>query len=83
MMFSSIVVSGIQLITREKMTARDITIVSVALGLGYGFGSNSGVLAGLPPVRSADFRRIRNRTGSSGSYGIKYCASKGRSIGSL
>ena len=48
MMFSSIVVSGIQLITREKMTARDITIVSVALGLGYGFGSNSGVLAGLP-----------------------------------
>ena len=48
MMFSSIVVSGIQLITREKMTARDITIVSVALGLGYGFGSTSGVLAGLP-----------------------------------
>ena len=48
MMFSSIVVSGIQLITREKMTARDIAIVSVALGLGYGFGSNSGVLAGLP-----------------------------------
>ena len=48
MMFSSIVVSGIQLITKEKLTGRNITIVSVALGLGYGFGSNSGVLAGLP-----------------------------------
>lgn len=48
MMFSSIVVSGIQLITKEPMTARNITIVSVALGLGYGIGSNSGVLAQLP-----------------------------------
>lgn len=48
MMFSSIVVSGIQLITKEKMTPRSITIVSVALGLGYGLGANSGVLAGLP-----------------------------------
>ena len=35
MMFSSIVVSGIQLITKEKLTGRNITIVSVALGLGY------------------------------------------------
>lgn len=48
MMFSSIVVSGIQLITKEAMTARNITIVSVALGLGYGLGANSGVLASLP-----------------------------------
>lgn len=48
MMFSSIVVSGIQLITKEPMTTRSITIVSVALGLGYGLGANSGVLAGLP-----------------------------------
>ena len=31
MMFSSIVVSGIQLITKEKMTPRHLTIVSVAL----------------------------------------------------
>ncbi len=36
MMYSSIVVSGIQLITKEKLTGRNITIVSVALGLGYG-----------------------------------------------
>lgn len=48
MMFSSIVVSGIQLITREKLTTRNITIVSVALGLGYGIGANSGILLKLP-----------------------------------
>ena len=48
MLFSSIVVSGIQLITKEKMTPRSITIVSVALGLGYGLGANSNVLTGLP-----------------------------------
>lgn len=37
MMFSSIVVSGIQLITKEKMTSRNLTIVvSVAMGVGYG-----------------------------------------------
>lgn len=50
MMFSSIVVSGIQLITKYEMTGRNITIVSVALGLGYGLGSNSAVLAGLPDI---------------------------------
>ena len=48
MMFSSIVVSGIQLITKKAMTARNITIVSVALGLGYGIGANSSVLVHLP-----------------------------------
>jgi uracil-xanthine permease len=47
-MFSSIVISGIQLITKEPLTARNMTIVSVALGLGYGFGANSAVLSGLP-----------------------------------
>lgn len=50
MMFSSIVISGIQLITKYEMTGRNITIVSVALGLGYGLGSNSAVLAGLPDI---------------------------------
>lgn len=48
MMFSSIVVSGIQLITKEPMTARNISIVSVALGLGYGIGANTAILTGLP-----------------------------------
>ena len=50
MMFSSIVVSGIQLITKEKMTPRHLTIVSVALGVGYGMGANSGILANAPQV---------------------------------
>ena len=50
MMFSSIVVSGIQLITKEKMTPRHLTIVSVALGVGYGMGANSGILAQAPQV---------------------------------
>lgn len=48
MMFSSIVVSGIQLVTKEPMTARNITILSVALGLGYGLGANTQILAHLP-----------------------------------
>jgi xanthine/uracil permease len=48
MMFSSIVVSGIQLITKEPLDTRNITIVSVALGLGYGLGATNGILAHLP-----------------------------------
>lgn len=48
MMFSSIVVSGIQLITKWPVTPRNVTIVSVALGLGYGIGANSAILAHLP-----------------------------------
>ena len=48
MMFSSIVVSGIQLITKNPMTARSISIVSVALGLGYGIGANMAILSHLP-----------------------------------
>ena len=46
--FASIVMSGIQLITKEKLTARNMTIVSVALGLGFGLGANTGAMAGLP-----------------------------------
>lgn len=48
MMFSSIVISGIQLITKEPLSSRNITIVSVALGLGYGLGANSEILRMLP-----------------------------------
>ena len=44
MMFSSIVVSGIQLITKWPIGPRNVTIVSVALGLGYGLGSNTAIL---------------------------------------
>jgi uracil-xanthine permease len=49
-MFSSIVISGIQLITKEPLDARNITIVSVALGLGYGIGANSTLLNNLPEL---------------------------------
>ena len=54
-MFSSIVVSGIQLITKCPVTPRNVTIVSVALGLGYGVGSNTAVLAHLPQSISLIF----------------------------
>ena len=55
MMFSSIVVSGIQLITKWPVTPRNVTIVSVALGLGYGLGANTAVLAHLPESVSLIF----------------------------
>ena len=48
MMFASILISGIQLITKWPVTPRNVTIVSVALGLGYGLGANSAVLAHMP-----------------------------------
>lgn len=48
MMFASIVVSGIQLITKDGVDNRTVTIVSVALGLGYGLGASSDALANLP-----------------------------------
>lgn len=54
-MFSSIVISGIQLITREPLSARNITIVSVALGLGYGVGANSALLNNLPELLRLTF----------------------------
>ena len=52
MMFASILVSGIQLITKEPITSREIAIVSVALGLGYGLGSNTAILVHLPQAIS-------------------------------
>jgi uracil-xanthine permease len=55
MMFSSIVVSGIQLITKWPVTPRNITIISVALGLGYGLGANSAALDKLPEAISLIF----------------------------
>ena len=48
MMFASILVSGISMVTREPIGAREITIISVALGLGYGLGSTTGAVASLP-----------------------------------
>ena len=48
MMFSSIVISGIQLITKEPLIARNLSIVSVALGAGYGMGANTSILNQAP-----------------------------------
>ena len=48
MMFSSIVISGIQLITKEPLTGRNLSIVAVALGVGYGMGANTGILSYAP-----------------------------------
>lgn len=48
MMFSSIVISGIQLITKYPLDARNLSIVSVALGVGYGMGANTAILANAP-----------------------------------
>ncbi len=47
MMFSTIAISGIQLITKYGVTNRIITIVSVALGVGYGLGATAGAITGL------------------------------------
>lgn len=55
MMFASIVVSGIQLVTKDGVDNRIVTIVSVALGLGYGLGANTAVLSSLPQFVSLIF----------------------------
>jgi NCS2 family nucleobase:cation symporter-2 len=54
-MFSSIALSGIQLLTKEPLNGRNITIISVALGLGYGMGSNSALLNNLPEMLRLTF----------------------------
>ena len=48
MMFANIVVSGINLLTKEPLTGRNATIVAIALGLGYGLGSTTAVQAHFP-----------------------------------
>ena len=55
MMFSSIVLSGIQLITKDPLTPRNLSIVSVALGVGYGMGANTAILAHAPQFISLIF----------------------------
>ena len=67
MMFASIVVSGIQLITRDGVSNRIVTIVAVSLGLGYGLGSTANVLAMLPKWVSYVF-------GGSGIVPAAVCA---------
>lgn len=47
-MFANIVISGINLITKEPLTGRNATIVAIALGLGFGVGSSTAVQAFMP-----------------------------------
>ena len=48
LMFASIIVSGMQLVTKDPLTPRNVSIVATALGVGYGLGATSGVLAKCP-----------------------------------
>lgn len=48
MMFANIIISGINLITKEPLTGRNATIVAIALGLGFGIGSSTAVQAFMP-----------------------------------
>ena len=48
MMFANIVISGINLLTKEPLDGRNATIVAIALGLGYGLGSTTAVQAHFP-----------------------------------
>ena len=47
-MFASIVISGINLITKDSLSGRNATIVAIALGLGYGLGSTTAVQGFMP-----------------------------------
>lgn len=55
LMFANIAVSGMRLISKDGISDREMTIVSVALGLGYGLGSASGSLSQLPQYVSLIF----------------------------
>ena len=48
MMFASIVISGINLLTEEPLDGRNATIVAVSLGLGFGLGSTSAAQGFMP-----------------------------------
>ena len=47
-MFANIVISGVNLITKEPLDGRNASIVAVSLGLGFGVGSATAVQAFMP-----------------------------------
>ena len=47
-MFANIVISGINLITKEPLSGRNASIVAISLGLGFGVGSASAVQGFMP-----------------------------------
>lgn len=76
MMFSSIVISGIQLITKEPLTPRSLSIVSVALGVGYGMGANTRRSGSCATGCPADFRWLRYRACRYGCHFAEHPAAK-------
>ena len=48
MMFASILISGIELITKEPIGSLEFTSISVALCLGYGLGATTCATSHLP-----------------------------------
>ena len=68
MMFSSIIVSGIQLITKEPLDARRLSIVSVALGVGYGMGVSPAILEHTPQAVQLMFGESGIAPAASVSY---------------
>ena len=47
-MFANIVISGINLITKEPLSGRNATIVAISLGLGFGLGSATAAQSFMP-----------------------------------
>ena len=76
MMFSSIVISGIQLITKEPLTARNLyhRIGSARRRLRYGRQHRNPCKCAS--VYPADLRRLRYCTGCDGSDFVEYCTSE-------
>jgi len=66
MLFAMIAISGINLITKEKLVGRNAVIVAVALGVGFGMGSVPEALAYLPE----SFKLIFGGSGIVVSAGI-------------
>ena len=78
MMFSSIVVSGIQLDHKGKTDRLEISRLYLShLGLGYGLGANSDILRMLPETVQLIFGGSGIVPAAVGSTGLKYCASEG------
>ena len=78
-MFSSIVLSGIQLITKDPMSARNMSIVSVALGLWL--GRKQRCAGRSAELHLADFRRLRHCSGSTGCNYPEHCSAERKGSG--
>ena len=72
MMFASILISGIELITKEPIGSREITIISVAIGLGYGLGATTGATSHPAILCTAYIWRFRYRALLTLRYSSQY-----------